>query len=59
MSTLHEQLSVHFEEYLLQSAKFDEKNIKSSSAKARKALSNFTKVAKERRAEIQEKRNAM
>lgn len=59
MSTLHEQLSEHFEEYLLQSAKFDEKGIKSASAKARKALSEFTKAAKERRKEIQEKRNAM
>ena len=57
--TLNEQLQEHFNEYLEQSAKFDEKGVKSASSKARKALSEFTKTAKLRRAEIQDKRNNM
>jgi len=59
MSELHNELQAHFNEYLEQSEKFDEKGVKGASSKARKALSEFTKVAKTRRAEIQEKRNAM
>lgn len=59
MSELHNELKAHFEEYLTQAEKFDEKGVKGASSKARKALSEFTKAAKARRAEIQEKRNAM
>ena len=59
MTTLHEQLQEAFNEYLLQAEKFDGKGVKGASAKARGALSTFTKLAKDRRKEIQDKRNAM
>jgi hypothetical protein len=58
MST-HDELVEAFETYLMESAKFEEKGIKASSARARGSLSNFTKLAKTRRAEIQAKKNNM
>ena len=41
------------------SDKFESKGIKASAARARKALSELAKLTKVRRAEIQEKKNAM
>jgi hypothetical protein len=40
--------------YLAESAKFDEKGNKAAGTRARKALAEFTKAAKERRKEIQD-----
>jgi|TARA_R110001606_G_scaffold386177_1_gene550082 hypothetical protein len=59
MTETHLALKVEFETYLAESDKFENNGIKASSARARKALANFTKLAKTRRAEIQEKRNSM
>jgi hypothetical protein len=47
------------ETYLEESAKFEEKGIKASATRARKALGNLGKLSKSRRAEIQEKKNSM
>lgn len=55
----HLQLKVAFETYLAEQEKFEVNGIKASSARARKALMEFTKLAKVRRTEIQEKRNSM
>ena len=57
--TLHEQIIAAYEAYLAESGKFEEKGVKAAATRARKALGEITKLAKERRAEIQETKNAM
>ena len=52
--TNHENLVNLFESYLSENAKFDEKGNKAAGTRARKALAEFTKAAKERRKEIQD-----
>jgi|TARA_B110000037_G_scaffold209922_1_gene259607 hypothetical protein len=47
------------EEYLAENAKFEEKGVKASAARARKALGDIGKLTKVRRAEIQDKKNNM
>ena len=59
MSTIHEQIIAEYENYLKESESFDTKNVKASAARARKALGNMGKLAQSRRAEIQEKKNAL
>tara|TARA_B100002019_G_scaffold290516_1_gene308377 strand:+ start:413 stop:622 length:210 start_codon:yes stop_codon:yes gene_type:complete len=55
----HEQLVKLFEEYIEDSEKFETKSVKQAAARARKTLMNITKLAKVRRAEIQDKKNSM
>ena len=57
--SLHEQIVEQFEAYLEESAKFDEKGVKAAATRARKALGELGKLAKARRAEIQETKNNM
>ena len=52
--TNHENLVNLFESYVAENAKFDEKGNKAAGTRARKALAEFTKAAKERRKEIQD-----
>ncbi|MCR5731852.1 MAG: hypothetical protein K6G51_02795 [Sphaerochaetaceae bacterium] len=52
--TLHEQIVAQFETYIAESEKFETKKVKAAAARARKALSEITRLAKERRKEIQE-----
>jgi hypothetical protein len=52
--TNHETLVSLFETYVKENEKFAEKGVKAAGTRARKALAEFTKVAKERRKEIQE-----
>ena len=59
MSTLHEQIKEAYENYLAEADKFDDKGNKAAATRARKALGDMGKLAKSRRAEIQEKKNAM
>ena len=47
------------ETYLAENAKFEEKGVKASAARARKALGDIGKLTKVRRKEIQEKKNNM
>ena len=47
------------EEYLAENAKFEEKGVKASAARARKALGDIGKLSKVRRKEIQDKKNNM
>jgi hypothetical protein len=56
--TNHENLVNLFESYLAENAKFDEKGNKAAGTRARKALAEFTKTAKERRKEIQNVKTA-
>jgi len=57
--TNHEKLVGLFENYVMESQKFEEKGVKASAARARKALAEISKLAKERRAEIQERKNSL
>ena len=53
----HEQIVSAYENYLAENESFEKKNIKAAAARARKALGELGKLAKTRRAEIQEKKN--
>jgi len=55
----HDQIVQAFNNYLAETAAFDEKGVKAAAARARKALGDLGKLSKERRKEIQEKKNAM
>lgn len=50
----HEQLVELFKAYEQENAKFEEKGVKASGSRARKALLDIAKLCKERRAEILE-----
>lgn len=52
--TNHETLVSLFETYITEQDKFENKGVKAAGTRARKALAEFTKVAKERRKEIQD-----
>ena len=58
MSTT-DQMKDQFESFVAENEKFTEKGVKASAARARKALGEIGKLAKSRRAEIQEKKNNM
>lgn len=59
MSTIHEQILEQVETYISESNKFEDKGVKAAAARARKALGEIGKLAKTRRAEIQDKKNTM
>lgn len=55
----HQKILDAVESYVAEHAKFEEKGVKASAARARAALGDLAKLAKSRRAEIQETKNAM
>ena len=55
--TLHEQILESFNSYIAESEDFEDKGVKVAGTRARKALGELTKLAKARRAEIQDKKN--
>lgn len=55
--TTHEQIVSAYESYLAENESFEQKSIKAAAARARKALAELGKLAKTRRAEIQERKN--
>ena len=57
--TLHEQIVQAFNNYLAEADTFDEKGVKAAAARARKALGDLGKLSKDRRKEIQDKKNEM
>ena len=57
--TTHEEIVAQYEAYITENAKFEEKGVKASSARARKALAEIAKLAKARRKEIQEAREKL
>jgi len=59
MATLHEQILEQVETYVAEAETFDGKGVKAAAARARKALGEIGKLAKARRAEIQDKKNNM
>jgi|TARA_B110000444_G_scaffold248120_1_gene271621 hypothetical protein len=58
-SEIHLQIKAQMEAYLEESAKFEDNGVKAAATRARKALGELGKLAKSRRAEIQDKKNAM
>ena len=52
----HDQIVAAYETYLAENERFETKNVKASAARARKALGELGKLAKTRRAEIQERK---
>ena len=55
----HDELVEQMENYIKESESFETKGVKAAAARARKALGEIGKLAKERRKEIQEKKNNM
>jgi hypothetical protein len=58
MSTVHETLVSLFETYAKENEKFVVKGNKAAGTRARKALAEFAKLAKDRRKEIQDVKNS-
>ncbi len=56
--TSHEIIVEQFNTYLAENAKFTEKGVKASAARARKALQEIAKAVKERRKEITAEKEA-
>ncbi len=54
----HDQIVEAFETYVAESESFEERGVKAAATRARKALGELGKLAKSRRAEIQEKKNS-
>ena len=57
--TLHDEIVQAYNNYLAEVETFEQKNVKSAAARARKALGDLGKLTKTRRAEIQDKKNDM
>ena len=55
--TLHEQIVQEFNNYVKEAELFDEKDVKAAAVRARKALGEIAKLTKDRRKEIQERKN--
>lgn len=58
MSATHQAILDAIEAYTSENSKFEEKEVAASAARARSALGDLAKLAKVRRAEIQEKKLA-
>lgn len=57
--TLHEEIVQAFNNYLAEAETFEDKGVKAAAARARKALGDLGKLTKERRKEIQDRKNEM
>ena len=57
--TLHDEIVQAYNNYLKESETFEDKNVKAAAARARKALGDLGKLTKDRRKEIQERKNEM
>ncbi len=57
--SVHEDIINAYDSYVKESEAFETKGVKAAAARARKALGDIGKLAKSRRVEIQDKKNAM
>jgi hypothetical protein len=57
--SVHEDIINAYNSYVKESEAFETKGVKAAAARARKALGDIGKLAQSRRAEIQDKKNAM
>ena len=55
----HDEIVQAFNNYLAEQESFETKGVKAAATRARKALGDLGKLTKERRKEIQDKKNAM
>lgn len=55
----HEEIVQAFNAYLAEHETFEDKGVKAAAARARKALGDLGKLTKERRKEIQERKNSL
>jgi hypothetical protein len=55
----HQKIVELYDNYITEQTKFEEKGNKAAATRARKALGEMGKLAKTRRAEIQDKKNNM
>ena len=55
----HEEIVQAFNNYLTEHETFEGKGVKAAATRARKALGELGKLTKERRKEIQDKKNVM
>lgn len=58
-NSLHEEIVQAFNNYIKETETFEKKGIKAAAARARRALGDLSKLTKDRRKEIQEKKNTM
>lgn len=58
-NTLHEEIVLAFNNYLKEQESFETKGVKAAATRARKALGDLGKLTKERRKEIQDKKNSL
>jgi len=58
-NTTHEQIVQAFNNYLAEAETFEGKGVKAAAARARKALGDLGKLTKDRRKEIQDRKNEM
>lgn len=58
-NTIHEEIVHAFNTYMKEAETFDEKGVKAAATRARKALGDLGKLTKDRRKEIQERKNDM
>jgi N-glycosylase/DNA lyase len=57
--TLHEEIILAYQNYIKEVDAFENKGIKAAASRARRALHDLAKLTKERRKEIQERKNEM
>ena len=57
--TTHEQILAAVDAYRKEQDSFEAKGVKAAAGRARKALSELSKLTKVRRSEIQDKKNAL
>lgn len=57
--TLHEEIVQAYNNYIKETETFENKGVKAAAARARKALGDLGKLTKDRRKEIQEKKNIL
>ena len=55
----HDEIKTAFESYITESEAFETKGVKAAAARARKALGDLGKLTKDRRKEIQDRKNEM
>lgn len=58
-NSLHEEIVHAFNNYIKETETFEQKGVKAAAARARKALGDLGKLVKDRRKEIQEKKNTL
>jgi N-glycosylase/DNA lyase len=57
MTSLHDEIVLAYNNYIKETQTFEQKGVKAAAARARKALGDLHKLSKERRKEIQERKN--